>query len=150
MWPFFYYKAIMNIVTVYFYKIVQFHHTSHWKGFSPECWREWTFRDMLLLNDLPHVSQVNGISFVWAKDTYNKTMISQIDKVYCLEYKTGSKRLREKMAVTQPTNHVLAYMSHCVEFLLTNLTSVLFLSIAMNNLIVLMERPELPESFSTH
>ncbi len=52
------------------------------------------------------------------------------------------------MAVTQPTNHVLAYMSHCVEFLLTNLTSVLFLSIAMNNLIVLMERPELPESFS--
>lgn len=41
--------------------------TSHLKGFSPECCREWTFRDMLRLNDLPHVSQVNGISLVWAE-----------------------------------------------------------------------------------
>lgn len=38
--------------------------TSHVKGFSPECWRKWTLRDMLRLKDLPHVSQVNGISFV--------------------------------------------------------------------------------------
>lgn len=41
--------------------------TSHLKGFSPECCREWTFRDMLRLNDLPHVSQVNGMSLVWAE-----------------------------------------------------------------------------------
>lgn len=40
--------------------------TSHRKGFSPECWSEWTFRDMLRLNDFPHVSQVKGMSFVWA------------------------------------------------------------------------------------
>lgn len=62
---------------------------------------------------------------------------------------TAIKDLRVKMALTQLTDHVFAYMSHCVEFLLTDLTSVLLLSIAMNNLIVLMERPELPESFST-
>lgn len=40
--------------------------TSQRKGFSPECWSEWTFKDMLRLNDFPHVSQVNGMSFVWA------------------------------------------------------------------------------------
>lgn len=43
--------------------------TSHLKGFSPECCKEWTFRDMLRLKDFPHVSQVNGMSFVWAEDT---------------------------------------------------------------------------------
>lgn len=40
--------------------------TSQRKGFSPECWSEWTFKDMLRLNDFPHVSQVNGMSLVWA------------------------------------------------------------------------------------
>ncbi len=40
--------------------------TSHLKGFSPECWRECTLRDMLRLKDFPHVSQVNGMSLVWA------------------------------------------------------------------------------------
>lgn len=38
--------------------------TSHLKGFSPECWRECTFKDMLRLNDFPHVSQVKGMSLV--------------------------------------------------------------------------------------
>lgn len=41
--------------------------TSQRKGFSPECWSEWTFKDMLRLKDFPHVSQVNGISLVWAR-----------------------------------------------------------------------------------
>lgn len=63
--------------------------TSHLKGFSPECCREWTFRDMLRLNDLPHVSQVNGMSLVWAErhrgakgqsdSTHTKIMIHPIN-----------------------------------------------------------------------
>lgn len=52
---------------------------------------------------------------------------------------TASKDLKVKMALTPLTDHVFAYMSHCVEFLLTDLTSVLLLSIAMDNLIVLMK-----------
>jgi len=38
--------------------------TSHLKGFSPECCREWTLRDMLRLKDFPQVSQVKGMSLV--------------------------------------------------------------------------------------
>lgn len=48
--------------------------TSQRKGFSPECWSEWTFKDMLRLNDFPQVSQVNGISFVWAEDFWGKRL----------------------------------------------------------------------------
>lgn len=48
-------------------------HTSHLKGFSPECCSEWTFRDMLRLKDFPHVSQVNGMSLVWAERTKQDT-----------------------------------------------------------------------------
>lgn len=40
--------------------------TSHLKGFSPECCRECTLRDILRLNDFPQVSHVNGMSFVCA------------------------------------------------------------------------------------
>lgn len=40
--------------------------TSHRKGFSPECCREWTLRDMLRLKDFPQVSHVNGMSLVCA------------------------------------------------------------------------------------
>lgn len=56
--------------------------TSHLKGFSPECCRECTFRDMLRLNDFPHVSHVNGMSFVWAagKDTH----LCTLTHVYCI------------------------------------------------------------------
>lgn len=54
--------------------------TSHLKGFSPECCSEWTFRDMLRLNDFPHVSQVNGMSFVCANthmhtNTHSYTLV---------------------------------------------------------------------------
>lgn len=47
-------------------------HTSQRKGFSPECCREWTLRDMLRLKDLPQVSQVKGMSLVWAAGTGRK------------------------------------------------------------------------------
>lgn len=40
--------------------------TSHRKGFSPECCSECTLRDMLRLKDFPQVSQVKGMSLVWA------------------------------------------------------------------------------------
>lgn len=40
--------------------------TSHLNGFSPECCRECTLRDMLRLKDFPQVSQVKGMSLVWA------------------------------------------------------------------------------------
>lgn len=40
--------------------------TSHLKGFSPECCKECTLRDMLRLNDFPQVSHVKGMSFVCA------------------------------------------------------------------------------------
>lgn len=46
-------------------------------------------------------------------------------------------------------DHVLAYMSHRVEFLLTDLTSVLLLGVAMNDFIMLMKRPQLSKGFST-
>lgn len=40
--------------------------TSQRKGFSPECCSECTLRDMLRLKDFPQVSQVKGMSLVWA------------------------------------------------------------------------------------
>lgn len=53
-------------------------HTSQRKGFSPECCSECTFKDMLRLKDFPQVSQVNGMSFVWARDR---------QKTYCIRHK---------------------------------------------------------------
>lgn len=40
--------------------------TSQRKGFSPECCSECTLRDILRLKDFPQVSQVKGMSLVWA------------------------------------------------------------------------------------
>lgn len=43
------------------------------------------------------------------------------------------------------TNHVFAHVGHGVELLLTDLAGELLLCIAMDNLVVLVERPELLE-----
>lgn len=47
------------------------------------------------------------------------------------------------------TNHVLAHVGHGVELLLADLTRELLLRVAVYNLIVLVEGPELLKSFAT-
>jgi hypothetical protein len=47
------------------------------------------------------------------------------------------------------TNHVLSDVGHGVELLLTDLTAELLLSVTVNNLVVLMERPELLKGLAT-
>lgn len=54
--------------------------TSHRKGFSPECCSECTLRDMLRLKDFPQVSQVKGMSLVWA---VGQAIMSQSDLHGC-------------------------------------------------------------------
>lgn len=46
------------------------------------------------------------------------------------------------------TNHVLAHMRHGVELLLADLTRELFFRVAMHDLVVLMEGPQLLKSFA--
>lgn len=47
------------------------------------------------------------------------------------------------------TNHVLAHVRHGVELLLADLTGELLLRVAVNDLVVLVKRPQLLESFAT-
>lgn len=47
------------------------------------------------------------------------------------------------------TDHVFAHMRHGVELLLTDLAGELLLRVAMHDLVVLMQGPELLEGFAT-
>lgn len=47
------------------------------------------------------------------------------------------------------TNHVFAHMRHGVELLLADLAGELLLRVAMHDLVVLMQGPELLEGFAT-
>lgn len=47
------------------------------------------------------------------------------------------------------TDHVLPDVSHGVKFLLADLTGELLLRVAVDNLVVLVQRPQLLESLST-
>lgn len=49
--------------------------TSQRKGFSPECCSEWTFSDILRLKDFPQVSQVKGMSLVWAAGGHQTSLL---------------------------------------------------------------------------
>lgn len=58
---------------------------------------------------------------------------------------------QQDLPVVAPTltNHVFAHVGHGVELLLTDLAGELLLCIAVDNLVVLVERPELLEPFPT-
>lgn len=58
---------------------------------------------------------------------------------------------QKELPVVPPTltNHVFAHMGHGVELLLADLAGELLLCIAMDDLVVLVERPELLEPLPT-
>lgn len=141
-------------------------HTSQRKGFSPECCSECTFRDMLRLKDFPQVSQVNGMSFVWARDRQKTYCIRHkyVSLVYCVAISTFEKiswwcsRFKYSLGqcwtvsvrlFTIRTDHVLTDMGHRVEFLLTNLTGKFLLCKSMDNLNMLVEGPQLLKGLIT-